>query len=139
MDEKKTSVRFSPVYLKYVKFERSDSIDDKTYRIDVSDTITISEVNDNSFKVEFVRKTVTKVPFFVEVCFDFVVSLDETGVDYYKGDLERIQNFAELRKNEIVNNLNLPSRASLLIGNVVKEIGTPFISVPHVIIKEQNK
>ena len=133
MSENKTNVNFSQINLKKVEFKRCENIENKEYKIELKDSIKIVNVNDKSFGVEYSRQTISSEPFMVHVCFDFIVYLDKTGIDFYSGDIDKIKKFAELRKAEVVNNLNLPSRASLLIANIINELGTPFISSPNVI------
>ena len=132
-----TNVNFSQVNLKKVDFIRNENLEQKEYKIDIVDLIKVLDVKANCFKIEYCRRTIGNEPFFVSVLFDFIVFLDKNGCDFYNGDLERIKNFAELRKAQIVSNLNLPSRASLLIGNIIKELGTPLISAPNVILKTE--
>lgn len=137
MDKPLVQVNFSEVLLKEVSFNRSKSLGEETYKIDVVDSIIVDEVDAKSFKVIYVRETKGDNPFKFKVVFDFVTYLDEQGIEYYKGDLDKIKNFAETRKVEIVNNMGLVARASLLIGNIVKEVGNPFITQPAVIVAKK--
>ena len=134
MEQSKTQVNFSEVILKEVSFLRPGLLDQENYQIDVGDQIDISDVTDKSFRVLYTRKTRGDIPFKFSVSFELVVFLGQEGIDHYQGDVEKILNFAEARKVEIVNNMALPARASLLIGNIVKELGNPFITQPAVII-----
>ena len=137
MTNNMTNVTFSSVDLKMVEFKKSKEIAIKSYQIVIEDEINLVSFDKTSFVLEYCRKTKNKDPFYVRTVFEFTVYFDEVGIAFYNGDLERIKRFAELRKSEIVTNLNLPQRASLLIGNIVREIGAPFISIP--IIVENSK
>ena len=137
MDKPLVQVNFSEVLLKEVSFNRPSSLSDETYKIDVVDSIVIDEVDSKSFKVIYTRETKGDIPFGFKVVFEFVTFLDDQGIEYYNGDLDKIKNFAEARKVEIINNMGLAARASLLIGNIVKEVGNPFITQPAVIVTKK--
>ena len=137
MDKPLVQVNFSEVLLKEVSFNRPSSLGEEIYKIDVVDSIIIDEVDAKSFKVIYVRENRGGIPFKFKVAFDFVTYLDEQGIEYYNGDLDKIKNFAEARKVEIVNNMGLAARASLLIGNIAKEVGNPFITQPAVIVTKK--
>ncbi|MBO4667456.1 MAG: hypothetical protein J5666_04950 [Bacilli bacterium] len=133
MEKPSIEVTFGEVFLKEANFVRPNALDQTNYQIDVVDIIDVVDVAKDSFRVLYTRKTRTDVPFKFSVTFDFVTYLGREGTDYYQGDIERIKKFAEARKVEIINNMSLASRASLLIGNIIKEVGNPFITQPAVI------
>ena len=139
MEKPKIQVSFSEVSLKEAVFLRPGVLEQENYQIDVIDVIDITDVSEKSFRILYTRKTRTDNPFKFLVSFEFVTFLGQEGEEHYQGDLEKIKNFAEARKVEIINNMGLPSRASLLIGNIVKELGNPFITQPAVIVNNQNK
>lgn len=130
MDKPMIDVRYSDIMLTNVSFKKSDSFKEQSYQINFADIIKISDVTASSFKLIYERATTQKEPFYVSVVFELLVTMDKKGIDYYAGDLERVKSFANARKMEIVNGVALPSRASLLIGNIVREFGMPLITPP---------
>ena len=137
MDEKKNvSVNITNVMLKEVKFVRAEQIGFERYKINVADKVNVDNVANDGFKISYSREITNNDPFYAIVTFDVYLSLNEDGTNVFGGDLNKIKEFAEKRKNDIVINLSLPARASLLIGNMTKEVGSvPLIMNPNLAIK----
>lgn len=130
MENEKINVNYSDVILKSFKFEKSENYKEQPYKIDFEDFVKISCVTEESFKIEFSRSTRHSDPFVISATFELTVSFDKNGIEYFNGNLEQIREFAAKKKIEIVNGVAIPARASLLIGNVVREFGAPLITPP---------
>ena len=137
MESKVTNLSFNPSQLERVNFVFGSPEIDKVYSIKIFDTVEIDEINSKSFKIIYSRSTKEKSPFYISVSYSVIAIFDQVGVDFYAGDLERIKNFAETNKIDICNKIHLPSKASTLISNIVRDTGTPVVTPPFVTI-EQN-
>ena len=130
-NKKQLNVSFEEILIKEVKFKKSENMALKSYKIECSDNIEVVDVNNNGFKLEYTRKTETEEPFTFIVTFECFCKIQgETEFD-----LEKIKQTAETNKESIVSNLNLPSKASLIIGDITSNLGTPYLSRPYLIKK----
>lgn len=131
MENKQLNVSFEEVFIKQVSFQKSKNMTSKSYSIECSDNVEVVEVNNNGFKIEYTRKTETEEPFTFVITFECLCKIQgESNIE-----LERIRQTAEKNKESIVSNLNLPSKASLVIGDITSHLGTPYLSRPFLIKK----
>ena len=131
------NVNFKEIALKQCSCKVGEMTPSTTYNIVLEDSAEVVSVKSDEFVIQYVRKTASDNPFFCEVIYEFVVSIDEKHVGIFEGDVQRVKEFAERKKKVMVNSLALPSRASLLIGNMINETGTPFISAPIFMEKKE--
>lgn len=127
------NVTFEDIFIKEVDFHRSQNMEMKSYNIECVDSIRVSSADENGFRLEYTRKTVTKEPFFFTVVFECYCRLNQKSKDILGGDTKRIELTAEKHKEGIVANLNLPSKASLVIADITSHLGTPYLSRPFLI------
>ena len=131
MENKQLNVSFEEVFIKQVSFQKSKNMTSKSYNIECSDNVEVVEVNNDGFKIEYTRKTETEEPFTFVITFECLCKIQgESNIE-----LERIRQTAEKNKESIVSNLNLPSKASLVIGDITSHLGTPYLSRPFLIKK----
>lgn len=137
MAEPMINVNFKDVVLKQCSCKVGFLNPNEKYNITLEDSATVVNVNKNCFTIQYRRRTISATPFDCEVVYEFSVEIDEKQLKFFD-DNNKIEDFADRKKVEMINALALPSRASLLIGNMISETGTPFISAPIFITKKDD-
>ncbi|GEM_PF-5897691 len=127
------NVTFDEVLLKSVEFERVEKMGFHSYKIECIDSGRVTDISPEGFRVEYERKTTTTEPFSFSVKFDLYCRFDSKSKAILDSDLERIKKFADDNKMNVIASLNLPNRASLVIGNITTQMGTPYLSRPYLI------
>ena len=128
----KINVSYENIFIKDISFKRAEKLEFKPYNIQFQDVISVVEFDENGFKIEYERNSLTSDPFSFAVKFDFYCRFDAKSKEVMNGDLNKIKEFAEKQKEFITNSLNLPSRASLIIGEITSNLGTPYLSRPFI-------
>lgn len=146
MEKNKTRIKFKNVTiaLTNVIYERQPlSFDNKqggSFKVLVDDEVKIKAISENGINLSYIRK-VDLMPedyMSIKVEFDCVFHFDDESKKYYDSDLQKITEFANLRKDEIIQNHNIVSRASLLVAQLTSnESLNPLITSPS--LEKTNK
>lgn len=128
MEKKPVLVNLTPAVLKKCSFEYFDSVPNKEYKITLVDSVEAFDFKEKSFILRYERKTVNTEPFSASVVFDLSIQIKD--IKDLEENEETIQQFAERKKIDIVNRTGAPSFASLLISNLTRDAGGPYVSIP---------
>ena len=134
MEKKPVNIRLVNQALANCSFKLGGLEKDKHYSIDLHDEISVQNITDRTFELVFSRGTQKKDPFQVSVFFSTKVEVIDLRQLSENG--ETISEYAERVKDKLVDMLGFPSKASCLIANITREVGSPYISSPAILSKK---
>lgn len=134
MEKKPINIRFVNQKLTSCSFELGSVEPGKSYSIDLQDETCVQNFAERTFELLFSRKTRGQDPFRIAVSFLTKVEILDTHQLEENG--ETISQYAERVKDKLVDMLALPSKASCLIANITREVGSPYISSPAILSKK---
>ena len=134
MEKKPVNIRLVNQTLTNCSFKFGGLEQDKHYSIDLHDETSVQNITDRTFELVFSRGTQKKDPFQVSVSFS--IKVEVIDLRQLSENRETISEYAERVKDKLVDMLALPSKASCLIANITREVGSPYISSPAILSKK---
>ena len=137
MEKKPVQVRFDEANVTNIDFVFNLNEKKDSYEVKTEDMVSVENLTNDSFDIAFERKTITTEPFSISVKFKSTVQV--VNLCDLKNNEETLLEFANRKKEDIVNKLILPARASLLISNITRECGGALITIPVYNNQKENK
>ena len=134
-NKKPIDVEFGESNLTKIVFNYQNIPEKDSFEVKVKDTADVNVLNERAFEIIYSRQTTTNEPFTFVVEFKVIITVK--NLEQLKENNETLEEFANRKKKEIIERLTLPVRASLLIGNMTKECGGAFVTIPVFYDKEK--